>query len=194
MDLNPHYEKCGTCCSTKTAKTLVPKQNENKASKAEKRVFTDAAGKKTPSSVDGLRDFVTFIDDFSSPACVKFMRQTNQALQFKEYLAEKDTLRILRSENGTKYTNKCFNHFCTNNKINREYSVRETPEQNVVAERYNRTVVEIAGSRLMDSKLPKFYKLRSVDTAAYLRNLVKKDKTDKTPTKNFGDENQKQDI
>ena len=53
------------------------------------RIFTDIVGPLTPSSVDGFRYLVTFIDDYSSHACVKFMRRKNQALQkFKEYLAE----------------------------------------------------------------------------------------------------------
>ena len=145
MDLKLYDGKCETCCLAKTTKTPVPKQNENKASKAGERVFTDVVGPITPSSVDGFRYFVTFIDDYSSHVCVKFMRHKNQALQkFKEYIAENGTPRILRSDNGTEYTNKSFKLFCTNNKIKREYLDPETPEQNGVAERYNRTVVETA--------------------------------------------------
>ena len=67
----------------------------------------------------------------------------------------------------------------------REYTVPETPEQNGVAERYNRWVAETALSLLIESKLPKSYWLRAVDTAAYVRNLVKKDKTDKGPYEKF---------
>ena len=195
MNLKLHDEECETCCLAKTTKTPVPKQNENKASKAGERVFTDVVGPITPSSVDGFRYFLTFIDDYSSHACVKFMRHKNQALQkFKEYIAENGTPRILRSDNGTKYTNKSFKQFCTNNKIKREYTVPETPEQNGVAEQYNRTFVETARSLLIESKLPKSYWLRAVDTAAYVRNLVKRTRLTKAPTKNFGLENQKQDI
>ena len=186
MDLKFHDEKCETCCLAETTKTPVPKQNENKASKAGERVFTGVVGPITPSSVDGFPYFVTFIDDYSSHACVKFMRHKNQALQkFKEYIAENGTPRILRSDNGTEYTNKNFNHFCTNNKMKQEYNLPETPEQNGVSERYNRTVVETVRSLLIESKLPKFYWLRLVDTAAYIRNLVKKDKTDKNPHEKF---------
>ena len=186
MDLKLHDEKCETCCLAKTTKTPVPEQNEDKASNAGERVFTDVVGPITPSSVNGFRYFFTFIDDYSSHACVKFMRHKNQALQkFKEYIAEIGTPRILRSDNGAEYTNKSFNQFCTNNKIKREYTVPETLEQNGVAERHNRTVVETARSLLIESKLPKSYWLRAVDTAAYVRNLVKKDKTAKSPYERF---------
>ena len=101
MDLKLHDEKYETCSLAKTTKIPVLKQNENKASKAGERVFTDVVGPMTPSSVDGFRYFVIFIDDYSSHACVKFMRHKNQALQkFKEYLAENGIPRILRSDNG----------------------------------------------------------------------------------------------
>ena len=75
---------------------------KKKASKAGEIVFTDVVGPITPSSVDGFRYFITFDDDCSSHACVKFMRHKNQALQkFKEYIAENGTPRIIRSDNGT---------------------------------------------------------------------------------------------
>ena len=187
MDLTLHDEKCETCCLAKTTKTPVPKQNGIKASKAGERVFTDVVDPIKPSSVDGFRYFVTFIDDYSSHACVKFMRHKNQALQkFKKYIAENGTPRILRSDNGTECTNRSFKQFCTNNEIKREYTVPETPQQNGVAEQYNRTIVETARSLLIESKLPKSYWLRAVDTAAYVRILSKRTRLTKAPTKNFG--------
>ena len=195
MDLKLHDEKFETCCLAKTTETPVPKQNENKALKAGERVFTDVVGLITPSSVDGFRYFFTFIDDNSSHAYVKFMRHKNQALQkFKEYLAEIDTPRILRSDNGTEYTNKNFKQFCTNNKIKEGYTVPETPEQNGVAERYNRTVVETARDLLIESKLPESYWLKTVDAAAFVRNLVKKDKTDKSSYEIIAVENHEHDF
>ena len=66
-----------------------------------------------------------------------------------------------------------------------EYTVPETTEQNGVAVRYNRTVVERARSLLIESKLPKSYWLRAVETAAYVRNLVQKDKYQRSPFEKF---------
>ena len=64
--------------------------------------------------------------------------------KFKEYLADYGTPCVLRSDNGTDYKNRKFKKPCTNNKIKRDYTAAETPEQNGVAERYNRIVVETA--------------------------------------------------
>ena len=134
----------------------------------------------TPLSVDRFRYFVKFIEEHSSHAVVKYMRHKNQALQnLKEYITDDGTLSILLSNNGTENKNESFNHFCTNNKIKRDSNVPETPEQNGVAERYTRSVVKTAQSHLIGSKRPQFFWLRAVDTAAYVRDFVRRDKTEK---------------
>ena len=89
MDLKLHGEKCETCYLAKTTKTHVPIQKENKASKAGEGIITDVVGPMTPSGIDGFRSFVNLIDEYSSYACVMFMRHKNQELQnFKKYHAE----------------------------------------------------------------------------------------------------------
>ena len=127
-----------------------------------------------------------FIDEYSSRACVTFMRHKNQSLKkFKEYIAENGTPSILCLDNGTEYTNKTFKHFCTKNKRKRKYTVPETPERYGVAKQYNPTVVETARSLRNESKLPKSYRLRTADTTTHLRNLVKIGKSEKGPYKKF---------
>ena len=91
----------------------------------------------------------------------------------------------MRTDNGTEYKNKAFKIFCISKEIAREFTVPETPEQNDVAERFNRTVVEAARCLLIDSKLPKRYWVRAVDTACYARNLVVKDKNTQSAFENF---------
>ncbi|GJW99610.1 putative ribonuclease H-like domain-containing protein [Tanacetum coccineum] len=59
-----------------------------------------------------------------------------------------------RSDNGTEFKNKVMDDFCREKGIKREYSVARTPQQNGVAERKNRTLIEAARTMLADSKLP----------------------------------------
>ena len=98
----------------------------------------------------------------------------------KEYFADYGNPCVLRSDNGNKYTNKKFTKLRTNNKTNKEYTVPETPEQNGVPERYKRTVIGTTRSLLIKPQLPKPYGIRVLDTAAFVRNLVK-DKSQRTP-------------
>ena len=48
----------------------------------------------------------------------------------------------------------------------------EIPQQNEVAERFNRTLVEMGRSLLIQAKLPKRYWVRALSTAAHIRNLT----------------------
>nr|GEU56918.1 hypothetical protein [Tanacetum cinerariifolium] len=70
--------------------------------------------------------------------------------------------------------------------IRREFSVARTPQQNSVAERRNRTLIEAARTMLADSKLPITFWAEAVNTACYVPNralVVKPHK--KTPYELF---------
>nr|GEU52429.1 ribonuclease H-like domain-containing protein [Tanacetum cinerariifolium] len=54
----------------------------------------------------------------------------------------------------------------------REFSVAKTPQQNGVAERKNKTLIEAARTMLADSKLPTTFWAEAVNTACYVQNRV----------------------
>ncbi|GKE54073.1 ribonuclease H-like domain-containing protein, partial [Tanacetum coccineum] len=56
--------------------------------------------------------------------------------------------------------------------IRREYSIARTPQQNRIAERRNRTLIEVARTMLSDSKLPTIFWAEAVSTACYVQNRV----------------------
>ncbi|GJV01082.1 putative ribonuclease H-like domain-containing protein [Tanacetum coccineum] len=56
--------------------------------------------------------------------------------------------------------------------ILRQFSVARTPQQNGVAERRNRTLIEAARTMLADSKLPTTFWAKAVNTACYVQNRV----------------------
>ncbi|GJT63064.1 ribonuclease H-like domain-containing protein [Tanacetum coccineum] len=57
-------------------------------------------------------------------------------------------------DQGTEFKNHLMNEFCAKKGIKREYSIARTPQQNGVAERKNRTLIEAARTMLADSLLP----------------------------------------
>ena len=114
------------------------------------------------------------------------MKYKTQALQtFKKCFARYGPPKIWRTYEGTEYKNEACKKYCISEKIAREITVSETLDQNGFAERFNRTVVEAARYLLIDSKLPKRYWVRAVDTACYSRKLVVKVKNTKLAFKNF---------
>ncbi|GJT26590.1 ribonuclease H-like domain-containing protein [Tanacetum coccineum] len=81
-------------------------------------------------------------------------------------------VKIIRSDNGTEIKNKVMDKFCREKGIKREYSIARTPQQNGVAKRKNRTVIEAARTMLADSKLPTTFWAEAVSTASMYRKVV----------------------
>nr|GFB20801.1 ribonuclease H-like domain-containing protein [Tanacetum cinerariifolium] len=70
--------------------------------------------------------------------------------------------------------------------IRREFSVARTPQQNGVAERKNKTLIEASRTMLLDFKLPSTFWAEAVNTACYVQNRVLVIKPhNKTPYKLF---------
>ena len=64
------------------------------------------------------------------------------------------------------------NEFCDKNGIEHQFSAPRTSQQNRVAERKNRTLIEIAKTMLCDNNLPKYFWAEAVNTACYISNRV----------------------
>nr|GEX95151.1 putative ribonuclease H-like domain-containing protein [Tanacetum cinerariifolium] len=72
-----------------------------------------------------------------------------------------------RCDNGTEFKNTDLNQFCGLKSIKREISVLRTPQQNGIAERKNKTIIEAARTLLADSLLPIPFWAEAVNTACY---------------------------
>ncbi|GJV77606.1 ribonuclease H-like domain-containing protein [Tanacetum coccineum] len=81
-------------------------------------------------------------------------------------------VKIIRCDNGTEFKNYVMNELCAKKGIKREFSVARTPQQNGVAERKNRTLIEAARTMLADSLLPIPFWAEAVNTACYVLNRV----------------------
>lgn len=72
--------------------------------------------------------------------------------------------------------------FCAKKGIKREFRIARTPQQNCVAERKNRTLIEAAKTMLAYSQLPIQFWAEAVSTACYVLNRVSVSKPQmKTP-------------
>ncbi|GJY12740.1 putative ribonuclease H-like domain-containing protein [Tanacetum coccineum] len=81
-------------------------------------------------------------------------------------------VKIIRCDNGTEFKNSEMNQFYEMKGIKREFSVARTPQQNRVAERKNRTLIEAARTMLADSLLPTTFWAEAINTACYVQNRV----------------------
>ena len=101
------------------------------------------------------------------------MRAKSEALEkFQDLKAEHRTPKLLRSDIVKEFTNRQFKRFCFENKTKQEITVPETRGQSGMAERANRSVVEMAKCLSFQAKLPTPFWLRSIANAGFLRNHV----------------------
>nr|GEV74428.1 hypothetical protein [Tanacetum cinerariifolium] len=95
-------------------------------------------------------------------------------------------VKIIRCDNGGEFRNKEMNNFCSKKGIKREFNNARTPQQNGVAERRNRTLIEAARTMFADAKLPVTFWAKAVNIACYVQNRVLVNKSqNKTPYELF---------
>ena len=119
---------------------------------------------------------MSFIDNFSRKVWIFVLKHKNEALKkFKEWitLIKHQTykkIKRLQTDNGLEYCSKKFKDFCKSKGIARHRTVTYTPQQNGLAERMNRTLIERVRCMLLNLSLSKGFWADAVTTATYLIN------------------------
>jgi transposase InsO family protein len=178
LDYSPSGEHtCATCAKGKLSALSHPQAATHRATKPLELVHTDVCG-PLPQSYDGFKYFVTFIDDCTRFVEVALLKQKSDVLRafltFQQR-AEKEAQRgigAVRSDNGGEYLSKAFNDLLSIDGVQRQLSAPYTPQQNGVAERFNRTLMDMARPMLIHSGLDTRFWSSAVLQAAHLRNRV----------------------
>lgn len=132
-----------------------------------------------PSSVPthgGNRYFLSIIDGYSTKVWVMLMKNKSDVFdRFKTWknLIERQTgmtVKTLRTYNGLEFCNENMNQFFEFNCIRRHKTVPYTPQQNGIAERINRTLLERIRSMITPTGLSKRLWGEAVMTATHLIN------------------------
>jgi len=169
---------CESCIEGKMHRKPHKSVGEIQSTERLQLIHSDVCGPMQTQSVGGNRYFVTFIDDYSRYTVVYFIKKKSEVFEkFKEFEALVTNhfgckIKTLRSDGGGEYTSAVFEQYLKINGIRHELTVAHSPEQNGVAERMNRTLVESARAMLAHANLSKMYWAEAVNTAAFLRNRV----------------------
>ncbi|GKC83594.1 retrovirus-related pol polyprotein from transposon TNT 1-94 [Tanacetum coccineum] len=132
-------------------------------------------------------------DDYSKFSWVFFLATKDETSGiFKSFITGVENLidqrvKVIRCDKGIEFKNKKINQFCERKGIKREFSVARTPQQNGVAERKNRILIEAVRTMLDDSKLPTTFWAEVVNTACYVQNKDDEKNVTKEPRKEGGD-------
>ncbi|GJX28644.1 putative ribonuclease H-like domain-containing protein [Tanacetum coccineum] len=129
-------------------------------------------------SIDHKYYSLVVTDDFSRFTWVFFLGTKDETYgilkDFITFIENQLTKKVkaIRCDNGTEFKNSKLIELCRSKGIRRDYSNARTPQQNGVAERKNRTLIEAARTMLADSKLPTMFWTEAVSTACYVLNRV----------------------
>ena len=139
---------CEACVSGKSHRTPFTEGQRQRADELLGIIHSDLCGKLSSPSLAGAEYFLTFVDDKTHYVWTYVLRNKHEVFQvFKEWklLVEKSSghrLKTLRTDNGEEFCSAEFKGFLKNEGIKHEYTIPKTPEQNGVAERLNRTLLE----------------------------------------------------
>lgn len=172
---NTENSVCIPCCEGKQTRLPFP-HSGSRANGLLEIVHSDLCGPMETPSAGGAKYFITFVDDYSRKVYVYFLKNKLDIKSVFERFkneVENETdrrIKILRTDNGKEYCNNMFLKCLADSGIKHQTSTPYTPEQNGLAERMNRTLVERAKAMLFDANLKKEYWAEAVATAAYIVN------------------------
>ncbi|GKC28100.1 retrovirus-related pol polyprotein from transposon TNT 1-94, partial [Tanacetum coccineum] len=156
---------CVECIKGK--KTKHSKKGATRRSDLLEIIHTDICGPFDTPSFTREKYFITFIDDFLRYGYVYLLHENSQSINALEV-----------------FVNECsgpFAKFFEIRGICAQYTMPGTPQQNGVAERRNRTLMEMARSMISKSSLPKSLWIYALRTVVYLLNRVHSKSVPKTP-------------
>ncbi|GKA58550.1 putative ribonuclease H-like domain-containing protein [Tanacetum coccineum] len=158
-----HFENdqtCVACLKGKQHKASCKSKIQNSITQPLFMLHMDLFGPTFVSSLMNKKYCLVVTDDYSRFTWVFFLASKDETSGIlKSFITQIENLvdkkvKIIRCDNGTEFKNRVMSEFCEKKGIKREFSVARTPQQNGVAERRNRTLIEAARTMLADSKLP----------------------------------------
>ena len=187
-------EYCIDCIKGKYVKQI--KKGAKRSAGVLEIVHTDICGPFPIKSVDGYDSFITFTDDYSRYGYIYPIKKRSEALdKFKIFKAEVENqhilkIKIVRSDHGGEYYGRHtpygqapgpFARFLQENGIVAQYSTPGEPQQNGVAKRRNRTLMNMVRSMMSYSMLPINLWMEALKTAIHILNRAPSKSVPKTP-------------
>ncbi len=170
------FKECEVCKETKLTSSPYKAKNDLLPSSPLEIISVDICGPFQVQGQQGERYFLLIIDNFSRYAKIYLQKQKNEATKnLKKYVVEserelKRKIKIIRSDNGGEFENNNFNEFCNKLGIKRQLTIAYNPQQNGLAERMNRTLVESIRCLLKTSGLSKSFWPEALLLATYVKN------------------------
>ncbi|RVX09037.1 Retrovirus-related Pol polyprotein from transposon TNT 1-94 [Vitis vinifera] len=177
INKNPASYHCEICQFAKHTRTVYP-QIPYKPSTVFSLVHSDVWGPSRIKNISGTRWFVTFVDDHTRVTWVFLMKEKSEVghifqtfnLMVQNQFNSK--IQVLKSDNAKEYFTSSLSTYLQNHGIIHISSCVDTPQQNGVAERKNRHLLEVARCLMFSSNVPNYFWGEAILTATYLINRM----------------------
>ncbi|KAL4582814.1 hypothetical protein LXL04_007375 [Taraxacum kok-saghyz] len=172
------FEKCVACAQGKQHRQPHRPKLINTIDSLLQLIHMDLFGPVNVLSINRNSYCLVIIDDYSRFTWVFFLSAKSETPELiKRFITLIENqlntkVKGIRSDNGTEFKNAVMDRFCAEKGILHQYSSVRTPQQNGVAERRNRTLIDAARTFLCDSKLPVIFWAEAINTACYVQNRV----------------------
>ncbi|CAL9016053.1 unnamed protein product, partial [Prunus brigantina] len=168
---------CDTCILAKSHRVPYP-LSTNKCTTPFTLIHSDVWGPSPITAPSGVRWFVTFIDDCTRMTWLYLLKNKNEVFsRFQSFHNQMKTqfnaqIQILRSDNGGEFVNHDFQTYFQQHGIIHETTCPQTSQQNGVAERKNRHLLETAQALLIGAHVPRHHWDDAIVTAVHLINRM----------------------
>ena len=136
----------------------------------------------TVESLLGFRFCLVFTDQYTKFVFVDLLKAKSEALASPmKFVISVGTPKKLRQDDAKEFISKHFKMYCLDAGILHEKTIPETPQQKGLAERCNRTLLEMATCLLTDSVLPKLMWGAAILHATRIRNVFVRRGDEKCP-------------
>ena len=172
VNVNSPKPDCIAC--TEAKQTVEPfDQHTEKETENGDLTHIDLWGKYDTASIHGNHYYLLMVDDSSWYITTEFLKKKSEAAdKVKNYLAHLTSHnrkpKAIRIDRGKEFLNERLSAWCQEKGIDIQLTAPYSPSQNGVAERMNRTLVELARAMLRGS--PEFLWEYAIKHSSYLRN------------------------
>ncbi|GJU96646.1 retrovirus-related pol polyprotein from transposon TNT 1-94 [Tanacetum coccineum] len=169
-------KNCSACEKGKHHRASFKTKRSFSISKSLHLLHMDLFGPVKPQTISHNKYTLVIVDEYSRYTWVFCLKKKSDAadciMSFIKKMENLNEVRVkeLRSNNEIEFRNHKLEEFCDEKGISHNFSSPCTPEQNGVAERINRTLIEATRTMLNSAKLPKQFWGEAVNTACYTQN------------------------
>ncbi|KAK1692301.1 hypothetical protein QYE76_008998 [Lolium multiflorum] len=168
---------CRACVEGKMHDSPHPRKTIISSKRILELFHVDLFGPITHASLGAKKHCLVIVDDYSRYTWVYFLKTKDETQQiFIDFATEVRQHNLLimaiRSDNGSEFKNYTLNDFLSDEGIRHQYSAAYTPQQNGVAERKNRTLMDMVRSMMAEYKSRYNFWAEAISTACHSSNRL----------------------